>query len=63
MSAQAGLLTADSPFEEENSPDYDSRHFYPARVEDVIQQYHILSKLCWGTGSTVWLAKDISRLV
>ncbi len=63
MNASSGLIPADAPLEEEGNPDYDPRRFYPARVGDTIQKYQILSKLGWGTGSTVWLAKDNSRSV
>jgi hypothetical protein len=63
MNTSSDLLTADTPLEEETNPDYDSRRFYPARVGEIIQKYQILSKLGWGTGSSVWLAKDISRFV
>lgn len=57
------LLPADAPLEEEENPDYDPRRFYPARVREIIHKYEIISKLGWGTGSTVWLAKDVNRLV
>lgn len=59
----SGLFPADTPLEEETNPDYDPRRFYPARIGETIQRYQILSKLGWGTGSTVWLAKDIGRFV
>lgn len=58
-----GLLSSRPPLEEESNPDHDPRRFYPARIGQIIQKYQILSKLGWGTGSTVWLAKDISRCV
>jgi len=50
--------------EEEGSPGYDSRIFYPARVgEDLHRKYRLLSKLGWGLSSTVWLAKGIQKFV
>jgi hypothetical protein len=51
---------ANTLLEEEGNPDYDPKHFYPARVGETIQKYQIVSKLGWGTSSTVWLAKEIS---
>lgn len=59
----AHVLPADTPLEEEENPDYDPKRFYPARVGETIQKYQIVSKLGWGTGSTVWLARDINRFV
>ncbi|QVM08174.1 hypothetical protein D8B26_002868 [Coccidioides posadasii str. Silveira] len=55
-----------SPFirEEDQNPDYDPRKYYPARVgETISRRYRIISKLGWGANSTVWLAKDTTRLV
>jgi serine/threonine-protein kinase SRPK3 len=50
--------------EEDQHPNYDSRKYYPARIgETVSERYSIISKLGWGANSTVWLAKDIARLV
>lgn len=59
----AHVLPADTPLEEEENPDYDPKRFYPARVGGTIQKYQIVSKLGWGTGSTVWLVRDINRFV
>ncbi|PYH78067.1 kinase-like protein [Aspergillus uvarum CBS 121591] len=48
--------------EENQSPNYDPRKYYPARVgETIARRDRILSKLGWGADSTVWLAKDTSR--
>jgi len=63
MNTSSHLLPADAPLEEEKNPDYDPRRFYPARVGETIQKCEIVSKLGWGTGSTVWLAKDVNRFV
>lgn len=50
--------------EEDQSPYYDPERYYPARVGEIIcNRYRIISKLGWGTSSTVWLAKDTNRLV
>ncbi len=57
------LRNVDTLLDEERNPDYDPRRFYPARIGDIIQKYQIVSKLGWGTGSTVWLAQDMNRFV
>lgn len=61
MKTSCTLQAAKTLLEEESNPDYDPRRFYPARVGEIIQKYKIVSKLGWGTNSTVWLAKDVSR--
>lgn len=63
MNASSDLLPVNTPLEEETSPDYDPRRFYPARVGESIHKYKIVSKLGWGTNSTVWLVKDVNRFV
>lgn len=63
MNTSTQLLPANTLLDEEGNPDYDPRRFYPARIGDTIQKYQIVSKLGWGTGSTVWLAKDTNRFV
>jgi hypothetical protein len=57
MNTISHLLPANILLEEEENPDYDPKRFYPARVGETIQKYQIVSKLGWGTSSTVWLAK------
>lgn len=50
--------------EEDQHPDYDAEKYYPARVgETISKRYFIISKLGWGSNSTVWLARDTNRLV
>jgi serine/threonine-protein kinase SRPK3 len=61
MNRSLHLLPANTLLEEEENPDYDPKRFYPARVGETIQKYQIVSKLGWGTSSTVWLAKEINR--
>jgi serine/threonine-protein kinase SRPK3 len=63
MNRTSHLLPANIPLEEEENPDYDPKRFYPARVRETIQKYQIVSKLGWGTNSTVWLAREINRFV
>jgi serine/threonine-protein kinase SRPK3 len=48
--------------EEEKTPYYDTKRFYPARLGDVINdRYQLATKLGYGTSSTVWLARDLSQ--
>ncbi|KAE8154848.1 kinase-like protein [Aspergillus avenaceus] len=43
--------------DEETSPVYDSKHFYPAKPGEVLaNRYQALIKVGWGVSSTVWLA-------
>ena len=63
MNTRTHQLPANTLLDEEGNPDYDPRRFYPARIGDTIQKYQIISKLGWGTGSTVWLAKDTKWFV
>ncbi|KFZ00462.1 hypothetical protein V500_01055 [Pseudogymnoascus sp. VKM F-4518 (FW-2643)] len=60
--ATANLLPAGALLEEEQNPDYDPKRFYPARIGETINgKYQIISKLGFGTGSTVWLAEEMNR--
>ncbi|KAJ6190531.1 hypothetical protein N7519_000552 [Penicillium mononematosum] len=46
--------------DEEISPVYDSKYFYPAKPGEVLaDRYQILVKVGWGVSSTVWLARDL----
>ena len=48
--------------DEEISPAYDSKYFYPAKPGEVLADcYQILVKVGWGVSSTVWLARDLQR--
>ncbi|OAA50391.1 protein kinase domain protein [Metarhizium rileyi] len=48
--------------EEEKCSSYDPESYYPARIGETIRgKYRLISKLGWGTGSTVWLAGTVSR--
>lgn len=56
----AKVLPAAEPVEEECTPRYSPKHFYPIRLYEVLNnRYQITSKLGWGTSSTVWLARDL----
>ncbi|KFY02011.1 hypothetical protein O988_02397 [Pseudogymnoascus sp. VKM F-3808] len=62
LNATDHLLPADSPIEEEQNPDYDPKRFYPAQIGETVHgKYQIISKLGFGTGSTVWLAEEMNR--
>ncbi|OBT44936.1 hypothetical protein VE00_04746 [Pseudogymnoascus sp. WSF 3629] len=46
--------------DEEISPVYDSKYFYPAKPGEVLaDRYQTLVKVGWGVSSTVWLARDL----
>ncbi|KAL5361430.1 protein kinase [Aspergillus floccosus] len=50
------------PVDEELCPGYDSASFYPANPGEVLaERFQLLVKIGWGSQSTVWLARDISR--
>ncbi|KAJ9490350.1 hypothetical protein VN97_g2932 [Penicillium thymicola] len=49
--------------DEEVCPNYNSATFYPAKPGEVLaKKFQLLVKIGWGSQSTVWLARDISRL-
>ncbi|GIK04877.1 hypothetical protein Aspvir_008975 [Aspergillus viridinutans] len=49
--------------DEEVCPNYNSASFYPAKPGEVLaNKFQLLVKIGWGSQSTVWLARDISRL-
>ena len=48
--------------DEEVSPDYNPATSYPAKAgEALANRFQLLVKIGWGSQSTVWLARDISR--
>ena len=50
--------------DEEFSPGYSPKHYYPAKPGEVLaDHYQLLVKIGWGGGSTVWLARDVARHV
>ncbi|KAI6779942.1 Serine/threonine-protein kinase SRPK [Emericellopsis cladophorae] len=55
------LLPVQQLLEEETLPRYSAEHYYPARIGEVLgSQYQIVSKLGFGSTSTVWLARDLN---
>lgn len=46
--------------EEESIPGYKAESFYPVQLGDVFHsRYQVITKLGYGTASTVWLCKDL----
>ncbi|KAE8355803.1 kinase-like protein [Aspergillus coremiiformis] len=47
-------------FEEETLPDYLKERYYPVHIGEVFQsQYQVVTKLGFGSSSTVWLCRDL----
>jgi serine/threonine-protein kinase SRPK3 len=58
--AIAPVLDRSNPVEEERTPYYDPKRFYPARLGEIlVGRYQLATKLGYGTSSTVWLARDL----
>lgn len=52
--AAPALLDKSNPVEEEQTPYYDPKRFYPARLGEVLNaRYQLATKLGYGTSSTV----------
>lgn len=46
--------------EEEHLSEFKTDHYFPVRIGDVyVSKYQVLGKLGFGTGSTVWLARNL----
>jgi len=57
------LLNESDPVEEEKTPYYNPKRFYPARLGEVLHaRYQLATKLGYGTSSTVWLARDLYQV-
>jgi serine/threonine-protein kinase SRPK3 len=57
-------LNASRPIEEERTPYYDPSSFYPVQLGEVLNgRYQIATKLGYGSGSSVWLARDLYQFV
>ena len=60
--AIAPALDRYQPIEEERTPYYHRKHFYPTRLGEILNgRYQVATKLGYGTSSTVWLARDLFR--
>ncbi|KAL8830149.1 MAG: hypothetical protein Q9170_005870 [Blastenia crenularia] len=56
------ILPPDVPIEEELVPDYNPKDFFPVNPGDLFHgKYETITKLGWGSCSTVWLARDVRR--
>jgi len=56
------ILPVDVLVEEERVPGYRPEFYYPANPGEVLNnRYKILTKVGWGTASTVWLAEDLKK--
>jgi hypothetical protein len=56
------ILPANVLVEEERVPGYRPECYYPAKPGQILNGRHkILTKIGWGTASTVWLAEDLER--
>lgn len=54
------LIDPTTKFEEETLPFYRKEEYYPMRIGHVIHgHYQVVSKLGFGTTSTIWLARDL----
>ncbi|KAJ2987997.1 hypothetical protein NUW58_g4209 [Xylaria curta] len=54
------LIDPATKFEEETLPFYRKEEYYPMRIGQVVHgHYQVVSKLGFGTTSTVWLARDL----
>lgn len=65
LAVQPTILSPDVLIEEEEKiPGYNARNFYPVNPGDLLyNRYKTLTKVGWGTTSTVWLAQDTQRYV
>lgn len=59
---QADTVSSLKPIEEETQPKYDAKAFYPARLDEILNnRYKLVAKLGYGMTATVWLARDLMR--
>lgn len=56
----AELLPSSELIEDERAPCYNPKHFYSVRLHEIFNdRYQVMTKLGWGTTSTVRLAKGL----
>lgn len=54
------LIDQSQKVEEEEMPDYVADRFYPVRLGEVFHgRYQAVTKLGFGSSSTIWLARDL----
>lgn len=59
-SASIETIPPSMKIEEELLPGYKAEQYYPVRLGEVFQsRYQVVAKLGYGTGSTVWLCRDL----
>lgn len=57
-------VTPTDPLDEELLPHFNAKHFYPVHPGEIFsQRYQTIAKLGFGSGSTVWLARDLDLYV
>lgn len=55
-----GLIDQNVKVEEEEIPGYEASQFYPVQIGEVFQRrYQAVTKLGYGSSSTIWLARDL----
>ncbi|KJZ71164.1 hypothetical protein HIM_03117 [Hirsutella minnesotensis 3608] len=58
------FIQAGTKVEEETLPNYQAETYYPVRIGEVFEsRYQVVAKLGYGTGSTVWLCRDLKKNV
>jgi hypothetical protein len=56
------MIMFSDPIEEETLPHYRFEHYYPVSIGQTFnERYKVLAKLGFGSESTTWLAKDLTR--
>ncbi|KAF5710779.1 CMGC SRPK kinase [Fusarium globosum] len=59
-----GLIDQNVKIEEEQIPSYEASRFYPVQIGEVFQgRYQAVTKLGYGSSSTIWLARDLRHLL
>lgn len=54
------IIDKNQLIEEEEMPEYKPEHFYPVRLGEVFHdRFQIMTKLGFGSSSTIWLARDL----
>jgi len=58
------IINASRKVDEERLPHYKPSHFYPVYLRDIFEsRYQVLSKLGYGSCSTVWLSHDMMSVI
>lgn len=54
------ILDPSEKFEEETLPDYLKERYYPVHIGEIFNsRYQVITKLGFGSSSTVWLCRDL----